>query len=310
MFTRRLPRGALAAIATLGLTAAVAGCSGGGSADTETLTFAQIPSENSSSIATQTADIIAALEKKLGVEVKLQEATSYAAVIEALRAGQVDIASLGPFSYVVAADSKVGVAPVGAPADAEDASPTYRSYAITTPGSGIDSLADMAGKKICFVDPTSTSGYLFPSAGLLEAGVDPETGVTPIFAGGHDASALTVASGGCDAGFAFDTMVDEQLPASGQLAEGAVRVIWKSDEIPKSPTVVSTKLPQELQDKITRVFQEDINRPGLVQLGICSEEADCEIPEDAKYGFVPVDDSDYDGIRKVCDVTESKSCVG
>ncbi|NKY50999.1 phosphate/phosphite/phosphonate ABC transporter substrate-binding protein [Nocardia vermiculata] len=308
MFARRIPRGVLTAFAILGLTAAAAGC-GGSAADTETLTFAQIPQEDSTSIATQNADIISALEKQLGVKVKLQEATSYAAVIEALRAGQVDIASLGPFSYVVAADGKAGVAPVGVPADAPDASPTYRSYAITKPGSGINSLADMAGKKICFVDPTSTSGYLFPSAGLMQAGIDPEKGVTPIFAGGHDASALAVAGGQCDAGFAFDTMVDEQLPKSGQLAEGALRVIWKSEDIPKSPTVVSTKLPQELQDKITRVFQQDVNRPGLVKLGICSDEADCTLPEDVKYGFVPVDDAKYDGIRKVCAVTESKSCV-
>ncbi|MFW0782894.1 phosphate/phosphite/phosphonate ABC transporter substrate-binding protein [Gordonia sp. CPCC 206044] len=312
MFTRSSSRAALTAIAVAGLLA-LSGCSGsdsgGDSAEPDTLTFASIPEENASGIAEKTKAVVAALEKQLGVKVETQQATSYAAVIEALRAGQVDIAALGPFSYTVAKDSDAGVEPVGAPADSPDEAPTYRSYAVTKPGSGINSLRDMAGKKVCFVDPTSTSGYLFPSAGLLKVGINPDTGVTPVFAGGHDASALSVLNGTCDAGFAYDTMIDQQLPDSGQLPAGALRVIWKSDDIPKSPTVVSTKLPKDMQDKITRVFQQDINRPALVKLGICSTEDDCSLPEDVKYGYIPVQDSAYDGIRQVCDVTKSKSCV-
>ena len=53
----------------------------------------------------------------------------------------------------------------------------------------------LAGKKVCFVDPSSTSGYLFPSYNLLKAGVDPKTDVTPVFAGKHDVSVQKVAAG-------------------------------------------------------------------------------------------------------------------
>ncbi|WP_199255909.1 phosphate/phosphite/phosphonate ABC transporter substrate-binding protein [Mycolicibacterium mengxianglii] len=306
-------RSALIATAAVGLLV-LSGCSssdsgGGDSASPDTLTFASIPQENASGLTEKTKMIVAALEKRLGVKIETQQATSYAAVIEALRAGQVDIAALGPFSYAVAADSGAGVALVGVPADSPDESPSYQSYAITKPDSGIKSLSDMAGKTVCFVDPTSTSGYLFPSAGLLEVGIDPETGVTPVFAGGHDASALSVLNGTCDAGFAYDTMIDEQLPDSGQLEAGALQVIWESEDIPKSPIVVSTKLPKELQDGIAQVFQQDINRPALVELGLCATEADCQLPEDVEYGYIPAEDSTYDGIRQVCDITKSKSCV-
>ena len=314
MFMCSSSRSALIATAAVGLLV-LSGCSGsdsggaGDSASPDTLTFASIPSEDATGIDEKTKTIVAALEQQLGVKVETQQATSYAAVIEALLAGQVDIAALGPFSYVVAAASDAGIALVGVPADSPNESPSYQSYAITKPDSGINSLADMAGKKVCFVDPTSTSGYLFPSAGLLEVGIDPDTGVTPVFAGGHDASALSVLNGTCDAGFAYDTMIDEQLPESGQLPAGALRVIWKSEAIPKSPTVVSTKLPKDLQDKITQVFQQEVNRPALVKLGLCATAADCQLPEDVEYGYIPVEDSTYDGIRQVCDVTKSKSCV-
>ncbi|MGE2836084.1 phosphate/phosphite/phosphonate ABC transporter substrate-binding protein [Mycobacterium sp. SMC-4] len=319
MLTRSSSRTTLTAIAAVGLLA-LSACSSSdsndnsdtaaaGGGDGTTLTFASIPEENASGLAEKTKMVVAALEKQLGVKVETQQATSYAAVIEALRAGQVDIAALGPFSYAVAADSGVGISLVGVPADSVDESPSYQSYAITKPDSGITSLSDMAGKTVCFVDPTSTSGYLFPSAGLLEAGINPETGVTPVFAGGHDASALSVLNGTCDAGFAYDTMVDNKLPESGQLQPGALNVIWKSEDIPKSPTVVSTKLPREMQDRIAEVFQKDINRPALVELGLCATEEECALPEDVAYGYIPVEDSTYDGIRQVCAITKSKSCV-
>lgn len=276
----------------------------------ETLTFAQIPSEASASIAATNANIMAALEQELGIKIEMQEATSYAAVIEALRAGQVDIGSMGPFSYVVAKDGGAGVVPVGALADSPDEAASYQSYAVVPADSDIESLEDLAGRTVCFVDQTSTSGYLFPSAGLLDVGIDPTSDdITAVFAGGHDSSALTVVDGGCDAGFAYDSMVDTMLIESGQLEEGALRVIWRSEDIPNSPTVVSDKLPQDLQDEIIRIFQEMINKPALVSAGICVSEDDCVLPEESAYGFIKVEDSLYDGIRAVCEITQSESCV-
>jgi phosphonate transport system substrate-binding protein len=293
-----------------------AGSAASGASDwPDTLTFAQIPSESSTAIAEQNEAIIAGLEQRLSeeagkpIEVELQEATSYAAVIEALRAGQVQIGAMGPFSYVVAADGGAGVAPLGALADTADEAGGYQSYGIVPAGSDITDLAGFAGKTVCFVDPTSTSGFLFPSAGLLEEGIDPETGVEPVFAGGHDASALSVANGTCDAGFAFDAIVDSVLIESGQLAAGDLETVWKSDVIPSSPYVVSTQLPADLQETIRSIFIEDLNRPALVELGVCASEEECAMPEETEYGFVPVEDSLYDGIRAVCEVTKSDSCV-
>lgn len=320
MLSTRSSRVSIVAIAAAGLLA-LAGCSAapadagtgsGGSATSEwpdKLTFAQIPSESATGIAEDNAAILALLEKELGVEVELQEVTSYAAVIEALRAGQVQIAGMGPFSYVVAKDGDAGVIPLGALADAADEQPGYQSYGIVNPGSGITDLAGFKGKKVCFVDPTSTSGYLFPSAGLLELDIDLESGITPVFAGGHDASALSVADGTCDAGFAYDTMVTSELIKSGQLAEGDVEVVWESEVIPGSPYVASTQLPEDLQQELVRIFQEQLNKPALVEAGICESEGDCLLPEESEYGFIAVDDSLYDGIRAVCDITKSESCV-
>ncbi|NLU61780.1 phosphate/phosphite/phosphonate ABC transporter substrate-binding protein [Rhodococcus sp. HNM0563] len=275
----------------------------------ETLVLASIPSEDSTSLAQEFSLIQQVIEDETGIPVEFQNATDYAAVIEAQRAGKVHIGHYGPFSYATAKDGGVPVQPLGVFADSPDEEPGYQSYAIVPAGSDIRSLEDFRGKTVCFVDPTSTSGYLYPSAGLLEAGVDPEKDVTPVFAGGHDASALAVKSGQCDAGFAFDTMVTETLVQKGDLAEGDLDVIWESEMIAASPSAVLTTLPQDLIDQLTDIYATKLNRPALVEGGYCASEQECELPEGTEYGFIPVADDFYDGVRKVCEITQSPSCT-
>ena len=274
----------------------------------EKLVFAQIPSESAEGIADDNEAIIQVIERETGLEVEIQQATDYAAVIEGLRAGQIHLAGLGPFSYMVAKDGGAGVEALGALVDDPDEEPGYQSYGIVPAGSNITDLEGFNGKTVCFVDPTSTSGFLYPSAGLLELGIDPEADVTPVFAGGHDASALSVADGTCDAGFAYDTMVTDELIESGGMKEGDLEVVWESEIIAGSPYVASDKLPADLIEQLEEIFANDLNVPAMVESDVCSSEADCGLPEGSEYGFIPVEDSLYDGVRAVCEVTEAAAC--
>lgn len=303
----------VAAAAATSLVLAACGSSaaddtGTGGADPETLVLASIPSEESQSLQQEYQLIGDVIEKETGHRVEFQNATDYAAVIEAQRAGKVQIAAYGPFSYVTARDSGVGTTPIAALVDGPDETPGYQSYAIVKAGSPIRSLADFRGKKVCFVDPASTSGYLYPSAGLKEAGIDPTTDVTPVFAGGHDASVLAVVSGQCDAGFSYDTMVDRTMPSKGQIEDGDVEVLWKSDTIAGSPVAISDSLSPELRDQLTGIFRTLLNRPALVENGYCTDEATCALPEASEFGYVAVDDTDFDGVRKVCEITQADAC--
>lgn len=274
----------------------------------EKLVFAQVPSESAEGIADDNEAIIRVIERETGLEVEIQQATDYAAVIEGLRAGQIHLASLGPFSYMVAKDGGAGVEVLGALVDDPDEKPGYQSYGIVPAGSDITDLEGFKGKTVCFVDPTSTSGFLYPAAGLLELGINPEADVTPVFAGGHDASALSVVDGTCDAGFAYDAMVTSQLIESGGMKEGDLEVVWESEIIAGSPYVASDKLPADLIKQLKEIFANDLNVPAMIESGVCSSEADCQLPEAKEYGFIPVEDSLYDGVRAVCEVTEADAC--
>lgn len=303
---RTIRNSALAASALIALPA-VAACGSGDAATNDTLTFAATPAESSQSLQSDFANIIELLEQEAGVSIEFQNASDYAAVIEGQRAGQIDMASYGPFSYVIAKDSGVDIDAVVAPTNDKDVAPAYTSLAYVRADSDMDSLDDIDGQEVCFVDAASTSGYLVPMKGLMDAGKSMDDDMQQVLAGGHDASLLSLESGNCDVAFAHDAMLDT-LVASGQLEDGALRSIWESDPIPEDPIAVSNSIDPEVIERITTVLREKANKPALVEAGICDSEDDCVLPELIEYGYLPVTDEDFDSIRELCEETKADAC--
>ncbi|MDV3129584.1 phosphate/phosphite/phosphonate ABC transporter substrate-binding protein [Mycobacterium sp. 21AC1] len=312
------------AAAAVGVALVMSGCSGSADSDAltakgfpETLTLAAIPAENSTDLKASYDPLIKLLEKETGAKVEFVQASDYASVVEGLIADNVDLAFFGPFAYVVAGINGADITPVGAVIKDEGTQPGYQSYGLARPDeSNINGLKDFAGKKVCFVDPGSTSGFLYPTAGLIEAGViksgteaDISAAMTPIYAGGHDSSALAIASGDCDAGFAFDTMVDKTMIAKGDLKPGQLKTVWKSDMIAGSVFAANNSLGTEAVDKLKSLFTEKVNVKNLQAEGFCEGDG-CRITDERAWGFVPVDDSAYGGVRHVCEVTGSDKCKG
>src|SRR5688572_7848313 len=143
------------------LSGALAGALWAGAASAESvLNFGLVPSEDPRLVTGNNKPLIDHLSRALGMDVKPFVATDYNGVIEALRAKKLDIALLGPFSYVLAA-SVAGAEAFALP-ETERQGVSYRAVIIARREPGIRSLKDLAGKTFAFVDPTSTSGHLFP----------------------------------------------------------------------------------------------------------------------------------------------------
>lgn len=275
----------------------------------EKLVVGAVPSEESSALVQSYQPLINALKEELGLEVEFFQATDYAGIIEAQVANRVDLAQYGPFAYVLAKTRGAEIDVAGVMTDGPDIEPGYQSYGIARGDNDeINSITDFAGKKVCYVDPGSTSGYLYPIQGLIVNNIDPETGVTPVFAGGHDASVLSVKNGDCDAGFAFDAMVDKNLIEAGQLAEGEIKTVWKSEVIAGSPLAYRTALPESLVKEIKRVVLEIVNADNLIATGKCASIEDCGLTDENVWGWVAKDDSFFDGVRAVCEATKSTKC--
>ena len=307
-----LTRG-LAVTAALTIALGLAACSASAEAETgdaetgsfakdeNTLVMGMVPDQQSVENNFQPlVDYIAAVT---GKEVEVIESTNYAALVEAAIAGRIDIGSFSGFTYVAATNGGAGLTPIGVQVTEEGEEPGYESLAVVPAGSDIKSIEDMAGHNICFVDPGSTSGYLYPSAELLGAGLDPETDITPVFAGGHDASAQKTAQGvECDAGFAEDAVVEATGIAQGLFAEGDLEVINRVT-VPGAPVVMSTNLPQAFQDELLESLQ-NITIADMEAEGVEISDAFREY----FYELVPVEDSYYDSVRKVCEETGAAQC--
>lgn len=235
-----------------------------------------------------------------GKEIDFFEAADYTALIEAAIAGQIDVAAFSGFTYYQAWKNGAEITPFAGQLTGDLEEPGYYSVAIANPTAGISTLADFAGKNICFVSETSTSGYLFPSKALLEAGVDPAADLTPVFAGKHDASAEKVVAGTeCAAGFAEDAVADPLID------EGKVIEIDRQ-LVPGAPIVYSNALPQSIKD-ILIADLSDITFDDMIAAGV--EVADEGAAKDWFAGTKPVDDAYYDQIRDLCEELPSvESC--
>jgi phosphonate transport system substrate-binding protein len=213
-----------------------------------------VPSGEAQIILEGGEDIARRLHKLTGLHFKTSIATSYAAVIEAMGAGKVDIGWLATFSYVLAkqkydVDLLTIVVRFG--------SSFYRGQIITHVDSGIQTLDDLQGKKFAFVDAASTSGHLYPKTLLLSKGLNPDRLFAQSrFAGSHNAVILSVLKGEVDAGATYD---DARAAVAKTYPEvfTQLRVVAYTKNIPNDTVSARKDLDPVLKHKI---------RAGLIQL--------------------------------------------
>lgn len=218
------------------------------------LKIALIPSEDSRAMIKQSEVLINGLSEQLGVEVEGFVATDYNGVIEALRAGHVDIAYLGPFSYVKAAEvADVEAFVVAETAKAGDVA--YHSQIIAPANADdINQLSDLKGKNFAFVSPTSTSGYVFPYVGLRSEGIEPrQFFANVVYTGAHDANILAVKHGRVDAATVADRILSSAVD-KGIIGKDEFKVIWRSESIPESPMVWRNDIPEADKARIKQAF--------------------------------------------------------
>lgn len=223
-----------------------------------TLSIGLVPAEDPRLMIADNAALIEALHTSLGMEIKPFVATDYNGVIEALRAKKLDLALLGPFSYVLA-NAVADVDPIAIPETQKQGS-VYHALIIARKDRNIRSLADLKGRTFAFVDPSSTSGHLFPKTAMLRAGLNPDADLRAIFAGSHDAAAIAVANGKVDAGAVADGLFDAAI-ARGMLKAEEIQIVWTSGPIPGAPVAMRRDLPEPLKQRIRAAFAAMRDQP-------------------------------------------------
>ena len=220
--------------------------------DPPTLIFAYTPVEDPAVYAKVWEGFLNHMQKVTGKKVQFFPVQSNAAQIEAMRAGRLHIAGFNTGSNPLAV-ACAGFRPFAMMASADN-SFGYEMEIITYPGSGIEKVEDIKGKKMAFTAETSNSGYKAPSALLksefgMEAGKDYEA----VFSGKHDNSILGVANKDYPAA-AIANSVLRRMYDRNVVKPEQIKSIYKSQTFPTTGYGVVYNLKPELQEKIKEAF--------------------------------------------------------
>lgn len=249
------------------------------------LVMGLVPLSNSEKLIEETAPLHNMLTEKIGKKVEGFIATNYIGVVEALGTGTIDFALIPPFAYILA-NKKHGSEALLTSLNKNN-EPGYYSVLIVRNDLGIEKVSDLKGKKLAFVDPSSTSGYIFPAVILMDNGIDIERDIRYQFAGGHDKALQLLINGDVDAIGTYENAFKKFSKEFPEI-EKKTKIIEKSDLIPGVTLTVSSKIDDSTKNKIKQAF-----------IDITEEKEGQELLLNlfGLKGFQEADKNNYDNIR-------------
>lgn len=278
----------------------------------EKIVFAGVPLDENPDVSARYQILMDLISEATGLPVEFYEAPDYAAIIEGLVSGRANFAQFDALSYQIASNQSDQVNIVASYSRAPEQQPGLKAYGITRMESDIDSLDDLKGKTVCFADPTSASGFLWPAKGMLDAGLDPDpvtsSDYKAVITGSHASVGVSVQNGDCDLGFLADNMWDKVYPTSDLVDVTQMKKVWESVLIPAGPLMAHSNVPQDVLDTVYEVLIEQGNKDYMVEQGLCEDRASCPFLAISSWGYVPVEENLYDVVREVCAALEAEQC--
>jgi phosphonate transport system substrate-binding protein len=227
------------------------------------------PSATSQELQAGGEAIAAKLTEMTGYSIKVTVPANYAALVEAMGSEQAHIGWLPPFTYLIAREqgyADVSLATIRFGSDhyssqiIANAAAGYTSYYDAATGANTadakTALAQFDGKKPCWTDPLSSSGYVIPLGIFKDAGVSIKAGA---WVQGHSTvvKSIYLSPKGeiCDFGATFAPTPDisKDFPDVNE----KVVVIWMSEPIiPNDNVSFAPNVPAEIREKIVAALLE------------------------------------------------------
>jgi phosphonate transport system substrate-binding protein len=220
--------------------------------DPPVLIFAYTPVEDPAVYSKVWEGFLKHMEKATGKRVQFFPVQSNAAQIEAMRAGRLHVAGFNTGATPLAVNC-AGFVPFAVMAGPKDVY-GYQMELVTYPGSGIDKVADLKGKKVAFTAETSNAGFKAPSAILRkEFGLEVGKDIEPVFSGKYDNSILGVANKDYVAAAVANSVLTRMF-ARGVVKREQIKSLFKSGSFPTTAYGVVHNLKPELAKKIEDGF--------------------------------------------------------
>jgi phosphonate transport system substrate-binding protein len=253
------------------------------------------PSVDAKRIANNAKQLVDFLEKETGYYYTTAIPASFIAVVEAFGTNKADIAGINTFSYLMANEKYGAEARLRVVRDGNQIN--YKGQFLARYDSGIDSISDIDGHSIAFVDPSSTSGFILPKALLDSRRIKPSE---QVFAMRHDNVVIMVYQRQVDAGATYwaprhpetGEILDARMRVKQQFPdiEKKVKIIGFTEEIPNDPLVFRRNMDEGMKQKVIDAFLKFVaTKEG--------REALYEIYDIVN--LIPAKDSDYDKLKQM-----------
>ncbi len=243
-----------------------------------------IPKDNPRLIYERYQPLLDYLTEMTSFRYELVVKKNYADTVGALGRGEMDMAFLGPLTYLEAKQA-YGATCILRPKGIYG-NGTYKSIIITRKGSTLKSPSDLKNKKVAFAAVKSTSGNLIPRYLLANHGIHLSELSGYSNFDYHDSVAKAVLRGQFDAGAVRDTVATryERL---------GLERFMESRPIPTGPLVVSPSASYKIVEEVRgALLSLDPSRPEHRKV---LERLDDEF----KNGFMLATDADYADIRSL-----------
>ena len=252
----------------VGITLGLAACGSSNKASddkSKPLELQFVPTNNDGSMEAQAKPFAEYLSDKLDRKVNVTLATDYSTIVEAMASGKVDIGIMPPAAYVQARDQDAAKAiltsqlgafdrKTGLPTD--KLSSSFKGEILVKADSDIKTLTDLKGKKIATLSPNSASGYIYPVAEMIDAGIDPTKDVTLTTVNDIPSEMTAVLNGQQDAAFVFEGARNVFASAfADQDIMKDLRVLYLTKgDIPNDAIAVQPDMDKDLVAQIKETF--------------------------------------------------------
>ena len=261
---------------------------------TDTINIGVIPRDNPRIAYEKYQPIIDYLSENTPYEFELVLRRSYDYTVNALGNGDIDIAFLGPLTYLHAHAEFGAIAILKS--ITEKGETHYRSVIITKDDLKTNKLSELKGKDFAFASLQSTSGNLIPRLLLAEAGIHLKDLRSYRNYNYHDSVVKSVLKGRYDAGAVRESVAEKYQPQG-------LKIISVSGPIPTGPVVVGPKTPYTVVETVKKTLI-DMNK---TEKGKSMLE---NVDPDLRGGFIEASDIDYQHIRKIVNQIPTSCGIG
>ena len=196
--------------------------------------------------------LLADLSAAIGRPIAVLSVTSYDALEQAIRRGEVDMAFLsGQMALDAVTQRQMQVL---GQVTRHDGLPGYRALLLSRKGAGLDTVQPMLEQpgrwRLARGESRSVSGFIVPQLQLfLPHRIAMETAFRDQLVGTHQATALAVANGEADVATNNTADFERFLLQFPREAE-RLQVIWQSELIPHAQIVIRRSYPPEFQARV------------------------------------------------------------